>query len=243
MSLKRTALKFSEIAKKTPQPIKSILKLFGVKKLLSFISDKYTAELAFQIAWANEFKKNKDRVLAYWEKYRYLDDIKNICKFEPTTKILDVGCGISTVLHFIKGQRYGIDPLADEYKKSYTFPSDISIQKAWSENIPFQDNFFDVVFCTNALDHVTNPSKALSEIHRVLRKNGLFVLTIEIFKENIKRDLAHPHSMTEKDVERLWQEKFKKIFERESPWIGMRNFVNHTGTTENKELIVILEKA
>ena len=224
-----------------PAPIKSALKLLGFNKLLPFWN-KYAAELAFQTGWVREFKDNKPKVLEYWQKYRYLNEIIETCKIQSNTKILDVGCGISTVLHFIDGKKYGIDPLADEYKRLYRYPKEINIQKGFSENISFSDDYFDVVFCSNVLDHVTDPQKTIEEIRRVLKNRGYLILTVEIFKEEIERDLAHPYSFTKKDVHSLLRGKFKTTFEKESPWIGLRAYVSGSRNSHNKELIMILEK-
>src|SRR3989338_19142 len=88
--------RLTRMTKKIPEPVKSVLRRLRVHKLLDLILNKYTDELAFQAEWAEEFKHNKSKVLEYWRRYRYLDDIQNICHFTETTTVLDVGCGIST---------------------------------------------------------------------------------------------------------------------------------------------------
>lgn len=186
-----------------PTPIKSIFKMPGFSKLFSTFGVKYITELSFQTRWAEEFKENKSKVLEYWQRYRYLEEINKICEIQNNTRILDVGCGISTILHFLDGEKYGIDPLADEYQKLYNYPPEINIQKGFGENIPFADEYFDIVFCSNALDHVTDPEKTINEIYRVLKTGGYFVLTVEIFPRKTARNLAHPHSLTKKDIDLL----------------------------------------
>ncbi len=219
-----------------------LLKGLGLNRFIFRYGNKYIAELAFQIEWAREFKKNKHKVQEYWQKYRYLNKIKTVCKIQKNTKILDVGCGISTVLHFIDGEKYGIDPLADVYKKLYKYPKEIHVQKAFGENIPFPDEYFDIVFCSNVIDHVTDPVKTIDEIKRVLKTSGYFVLTVEIFREKVKRNPAHPHCFTKKDIYSLLKSKFKIKFEEESPWIGLKNYTNNCTKFYNKELIIVLQK-
>jgi len=232
----------TKLLKYIPKPVKSILKSLGFYRLIHLFADKYAAELIFQREWAEEFKDNKVQVLEYWKKYRYLEDIKTLCNIKNETKILDVGCGISTVLHFIEGEKHGIDPLADEYKKLYTYPAGINIQKSFGENIPFPEQYFDVVFCSNVLDHVTTPQKTIDEIYRVSKPTGYFVLTVEIFEEKINRDPAHPYCLTKKDIHSLLAAGFNIIFEKESPWTGLRNYVNGLKGGHNKELIMVCEK-
>jgi len=234
----------------TPEPIRSTLKAFGVSGFLnrllrlahSKVYDKYDAELLYQRKWAKEYEENKSRVLEYWKEYRYLEDICAICKFTEDTKSLDVGCGISTVLHYIKGKRFGIDPLADEYLKLYEYPEELDIRKATGEDIPFPSECFDVVFCTNVLDHTTDPEKVVQEIYRVLKPKGHFVLAVEIFEEETRRDPAHPHSFTKRDVYSLLEGKFEPEFEKESIWIGERKYVKGLRKSHRKELIIVLKK-
>jgi hypothetical protein len=85
-------------------------------------SNKYYSELSWQNRWAPLFQNNVDKVLDYWRKYRFFDDITRLLSLTETSRILDVGCGMSTVLHFLPGERHGIDPLAEEYKRIYRYP-------------------------------------------------------------------------------------------------------------------------
>ena len=88
-----------------------------------------------------------------------------------------------------------------------------------------------------------NPRKVIEEIHRVLKKSGYFILTVEIFNQSIKRDPAHPFSFTKSSVENLVKEKFKVIFQKESPWIGLKNYVEGSRDYYNMELVMIMEKS
>ncbi len=44
--------------------------------------------------------------------------------------------------------------------------------------IPVEDGKFDAVLCTEVLEHVPNPVAALTELHRVLRKDGYLIITV-----------------------------------------------------------------
>lgn len=210
--------------------------------LFFHIHKKEDAELAFQKSWASLFQKNKDAVLEYWKTYRYMDDVVNVTGISERSKVLDVGCGISTILHFLPGERYGIDPLADEYSKIYKYPADIHIRSGAGESIPFDDNTFDIVFCSNVLDHTENPQKVVAEISRVLTPRGFFVLTVEVFGAREKRDAAHPHDLLKEDVLSLVGNSFQERFLKESSWIGLRQYVLGRREERNKEIIFIGQK-
>lgn len=45
-------------------------------------------------------------------------------------------------------------------------------------DIPYEEETFDVVLCTDVLEHLKYDAKAINEIRRVLKKNGLFILHV-----------------------------------------------------------------
>lgn len=45
-------------------------------------------------------------------------------------------------------------------------------------DLPFEENSFDVVFCNHVLEHIEDDSKAMSELYRVLKPNGLGIFQI-----------------------------------------------------------------
>lgn len=189
--------------------------------------EKERIELDYQKGWAPLFEKNKDKALAYMNEYVGLDGIIKICRISEETKILDMGCGISTVLHWIEGERFGIDPLADEYMKIYKYPEGINIKTAKGEAIPYGSCYFDVVFSTNSIDHVEDIKKVVAEVNRVLKIGGYFVITLETFKSNFKRDEAHPFTLTKWDVFDLLKDKFSFVHFKDFNWRGPKAYIKN----------------
>ena len=58
--------------------------------------------------------------------------------------------------------------------------SPIADVKADIQDLPFEDNSFDVVFCNHVLEHVDNDQKALSELFRVMKPGGWGILQVPI---------------------------------------------------------------
>ena len=44
-------------------------------------------------------------------------------------------------------------------------------------NIPFQDGAFDAILCTEVLEHIPEPTQAITEFSRLLRQGGQLILT------------------------------------------------------------------
>lgn len=53
--------------------------------------------------------------------------------------------------------------------------SNLTFEVADAVNLPYDDNSFDVVLIANALHVMPNPEKALAEIKRVLKKDGILI--------------------------------------------------------------------
>jgi len=52
-----------------------------------------------------------------------------------------------------------------------------------AESIPFEDNSFDSVVCTQVFEHLKYPEQAVKEIFRILKKNGYCLITVPQINE------------------------------------------------------------
>lgn len=92
--------------------------------------------------------------------------------------VLDVGCGKGRFANAIKRvypkvNLYGLD-ISEELLKSV--PPNIKTFKGSMLNIPFKDNFFDVVYCVEALEHAVRVEQAIREMCRVLKPGGKLII-------------------------------------------------------------------
>jgi ubiquinone/menaquinone biosynthesis C-methylase UbiE len=103
-------------------------------------------------------------------------DIKKIVPFYEG-KVLDVGCGDSPyrfLLNKAQTNYYGID-IADAAKFDY---DNTEITAFNGEDIPFEDEMFDAVICTEVLEHVEKYQKLTDELYRVMKKGARGIITI-----------------------------------------------------------------
>ncbi len=90
-------------------------------------------------------------------------------------RILDLGCGSKPYKHlFVNAKEYiGIDienPSHDHSKEDVDMYYD-------GKNIPFNNQYFDGIFCSEVLEHVFNPDEIFKEMRRVLKDNGNLLIT------------------------------------------------------------------
>jgi len=92
-------------------------------------------------------------------------------------KILDIGCGSSPNINYIRGERVGMDinEKALEFMRGY---SDAEFVKGSILDIPFPDKSFDTVLCVEVIEHLFphQVDRALLEIARVLGDKGHAVI-------------------------------------------------------------------
>ncbi|MET3731339.1 class I SAM-dependent methyltransferase [Moheibacter stercoris] len=58
--------------------------------------------------------------------------------------------------------------------------SPIADVKADIQNLPFENDSFDVIFCNHVLEHVEDDKKALHELYRVMKPGGWGILQVPI---------------------------------------------------------------
>jgi SAM-dependent methyltransferase len=117
------------------------------------------------------------------EKQRYSGDdfMPEVVGFDrfKEKKVLEVGCGLGTdLLQFARGgaQVFGIDlteKAANLTRKRlglYGFKANVSISD--SENLPFKDNSFDLVYSWGVIHHTPDTAAAAKEILRVCKPGG-----------------------------------------------------------------------
>lgn len=112
------------------------------------------------------------------QKIKYLADLELEQNIFANKTILDIGSGpIPSAECFNNARLYCLDPSFPAYIRSgfpiHCYQDSTKFVYGYSENIPFEDNYFDAVISVNAIDHVDDLFKTAEEIHRVLKSNGL----------------------------------------------------------------------
>ncbi len=97
-------------------------------------------------------------------------------------EILDVGCGTGALLGELKDS-YNVSGI-DFSNKAVVFCKIRGIENVTlgvGEKLPYVDNRFDVVLVLDVLEHIKEDEKAMAEIYRVLKPNGMVIAFVPAF--------------------------------------------------------------
>lgn len=94
-------------------------------------------------------------------------------------RILDLGCGIGRYSQNFKdlgGEVFGLDVDEEKIEIAKKINPGINFLASRAENLPFSDNFFDVIFVNEVLEHVEDDKKAVKELFRTLKPGGSAII-------------------------------------------------------------------
>ena len=139
--------------------------------------------------------------------------------------VLDCGCGTGPMVEILTEkypdkQYTGLDLTPEMIKKAQekNLPNTEFIIGD-CENLPFADESFDVIICTNSFHHYPNPQAFFDNVYRVLRKNGRLILrdytstgAVLWFMNHIELPLAR--LIGHGDVKVYRKEEYKEMLEK-----------------------------
>ncbi len=133
-------------------------------------------------------------------------------------KILDVGCGDAVLLYYINQrnrnynlQLFGIDNSKDALYIAKEKNPNGTFKIADIYELPFEDNYFDLIISTDVIEHITNPMKMLSEIKRVGKKDSMILIGTPIRYREKPMAKTHYHEFFPEEFKTLLNEFFTEI--------------------------------
>jgi ubiquinone/menaquinone biosynthesis C-methylase UbiE len=128
--------------------------------------------------------------------------------------ILDVGTADGLMLSRIKKEFPSAECVGLEYNEELIKTCEdksIKIIQGDAQKIPFEDNFFDVVYATALIEHLDQPMKMLKETYRVLKPNGILIVTTpNPFFDKIAELIGHIEKEIHQETFNI--KKLKKYF-------------------------------
>lgn len=128
-----------------------------------------------------------------------------MCNPVKSDLILDVGCGIgvySNTIAMNTGARcVGVDLNPDNLRKARLVADALKLNSEFHlmdvTNLEFPNDQFDKVLCVEVLEHIKDDQKVITEIARVLKPNGLLVLSTpkRSWSDAVERKLFIQHKL------------------------------------------------
>ncbi|SRR6266568_1396647 len=119
--------------------------------------------------------------------------------------ILDVGAGEGFILEMFRKNKIakkleGIEYMDDALTLAKKLHPQVMIKKGDIYKLPYNSNSFDLIICTEVLEHLEYPKKALAELKRVAKKylilsvpnEPLFTVQRVLRGKNVLKLGAHP---------------------------------------------------
>ncbi|MBC8525987.1 MAG: class I SAM-dependent methyltransferase [Candidatus Cloacimonetes bacterium] len=182
----------------------------------------------------------------YWrtnklEKTPYLFWIKKISSTVTLNgkNFLDVGCGDGFLAsNFVnKFETYGVDISKMALNKAKNKGIRTEFVDLNTNNLPFENEFFDNISCFEVLEHLLEPLKVTKEINRVLKKGGCFIVSVPNILNIINRihflfgnfvdvmDVAHKNNeLFSEHIKMFSKDKLEKLLEGANFEITKRYF-------------------
>lgn len=133
---------------------------------------------------------------------KYLHELQLSPSAFEGKRVLDVGAGpIPSATCFTGCDLYALDPLLSVYRE-LGFPHDlypeVHFVEAYAEQLPFGDDFFDVILSVNAIDHIDDLVQVAKELERVSKPDCFFAMHVHYHPSTVCEPIEINDSLFEK---------------------------------------------
>lgn len=142
--------------------------------------------------------------------------IRTLEEIKDGDKVLDIGCGVGNFTKLVKKtypncEVWGTDISDVVIGANNLADPDIKYIHQWiGHQIYVPDDYFDVVFCGETIEHLDQPESAFMDAYRVLKTGGRLIITTPN-QDHIKSD-EHVWFFEKENIKKLYEDNgFEKV--------------------------------
>ena len=125
-------------------------------------------------------EKSGNKVQMFWHRQRFQHLVRGVDL--KNRRVLDVGCGCGNFIDKIKESTdfcVGIDAAIAQvnYANAKFKNEKTAFVEASADSIPYPDEHFDLIFCSELIEHLLNPEEVIKEMKRLLKASGELIMT------------------------------------------------------------------
>lgn len=119
----------------------------------------------------------------YYKMHRKkIDTVLSMLEGIKGRKLLDIGCGDGLIAELlakkIGAKPFGLEISKSAVKKAKKRGIDANVFDISEKDLPYKDDYFDVIFAGDVIEHIYNTEDILKEIKRILKPEGVFIATV-----------------------------------------------------------------
>lgn len=150
--------------------------------------------------WVTKLEKGRSSYANYDQTFvNFLNQL-----LSENSRILDVGVGIGAIARLVNKHNleiHGIDISSNLVEKCRRDHPHIKAITGDAENLPYRDNSFDCTYCVNVTFYFPNLPKAIDELLRVTRDDGITVFDVQNTKNpHIQKNVQRRNSLYKKSM-------------------------------------------
>jgi len=173
---------------------------------------------------------NRGHELKYWNKngirkgtdiYNKYAQVFKMKDYDFEGKIVgDIGCGPFGGVFYnnMSSNVIPIDILADDYNEMGHCAKKIIMGDLY-KGLSFEENYFDYVICTNAIDHIPDIQTGFDEIFRVLKSEGIAFIHVHLRRED-QLSKGHIHQLDLNTVRSMIGKFNSTSIEEDVDWVN-----------------------
>ncbi|KKK57816.1 hypothetical protein LCGC14_3050690, partial [marine sediment metagenome] len=134
--------------------------------------------------------------------------------------VADIGCGPFGGVFYnnMDSNIIPIDILADDYNEMGHCGKKIIMGDLY-KGLLFEENYFDYVICTNAIDHIPNVQDGFNEIFRILNFGGVAFIHVHL-RNNNQLSKGHIHQLDLDKVKNMISMFDDISVEEDADWVN-----------------------